>query len=295
MIENMRRLHPRGAANRGVCVDAEGAMLGPDCILVRRTPHGFRALERGHAAALQRCVFDLARDDDWLFRQTQRVTDALDRGEIALAQIYGLYIPVSDLDDRQLKRIATISALCKASYDPDEPRLPQGDPHGGEWTTGDPSTVGTSPDASDLSDSVTPATTDGPATPGLYAMTTDDGSSPAPAANADNNSPSSAKPPMTFEQAPPVPAPPEPAPPPLPSGNDHDTGPTTLGSDDIGDSPPVGSVTTEQPGQSDDAAPDDSLPELGQAPPPDIPEDRPDTTRETTQSCAPLPLGSGAH
>jgi len=34
----MRRLHPRGRESRGVAVDADGAMLGPDCVLVRRTP-----------------------------------------------------------------------------------------------------------------------------------------------------------------------------------------------------------------------------------------------------------------
>jgi hypothetical protein len=30
MLQDMRRLHPRGAGNRGLCVDAEGAMLGSE-------------------------------------------------------------------------------------------------------------------------------------------------------------------------------------------------------------------------------------------------------------------------
>src|SRR5580693_564536 len=99
MLDNMRTLHPRGAANRGICVDAEGAMRGPDCVLVRRTPGGFRAIDRAAASTLQKCLLDTDRDDDWLFQQCRHIAEALDKGEIALAQIYGLRIPISDLDD----------------------------------------------------------------------------------------------------------------------------------------------------------------------------------------------------
>jgi hypothetical protein len=135
MLDNMRTLHPRGAANRGICVDAEGAMLGPDCVLVRHTPGGFRGIGRDDASTVQKCLLDGDRDDDWLFQQCRRIAEALDNGEIALAQIYGLRIPIDDLDDRQLRRIAS-AGLAKASFNPDEPRVPKGDPHGGEWTTG---------------------------------------------------------------------------------------------------------------------------------------------------------------
>jgi hypothetical protein len=83
----MRRLHPRGAANRGICVDAEGATLGPDCILVRRTSRGFRGIERDHADALQKCALVEGQNRDLLFRQSQRIAEALDKGEIAFAQI----------------------------------------------------------------------------------------------------------------------------------------------------------------------------------------------------------------
>src|SRR5580704_5793299 len=79
MLDNMRRLHPRGAANRGICVDAEGAMLGPDCVLVRRTTGGFRAIARGDAVALQKCVLGAGSDEDWLFHQCQRITKRLTR------------------------------------------------------------------------------------------------------------------------------------------------------------------------------------------------------------------------
>jgi hypothetical protein len=134
MYDDMRRLHPRGAANRGICLDAEGAMLGPDCVLVRRTPSGFYTIDRDDASALQKCVLDADRNDDWLFQQCRRIAEALDKGEIALAQIYGLHIPINDLDDRQLNRLA--ATRFSKNFNPDEPRIPKGDPHGGEWTTG---------------------------------------------------------------------------------------------------------------------------------------------------------------
>jgi hypothetical protein len=40
MLTALRPLHPRSREGRGIAVDADGAMLGPDCILVRRTRHG---------------------------------------------------------------------------------------------------------------------------------------------------------------------------------------------------------------------------------------------------------------
>ncbi|HEV2186850.1 MAG TPA: hypothetical protein VGR70_06560 [Stellaceae bacterium] len=132
----MWRLQPRGAANRGVAVDADGAMLGPDCPLVQRTASGFRAASREPVRDMQ-CILGLDKDDpNWLYAQSQRIAEALDRSEIALAQIYGLRIPVRDLDGRQLKQLGALAPLAKADFNPDEPRLPAGQPGGGEWTTG---------------------------------------------------------------------------------------------------------------------------------------------------------------
>jgi hypothetical protein len=136
VFETMRQLHPRGTANRGVCVDADGAVVGPDCVLIRRTPIGYRCVTRTAADDIQRVLLASEDNPDWLYEQGQRIAAALDRGEIALAQIYGLRIPISELDDRQLKRLAAITAFHKIGFDPDEPRIPAGQPGGGEWTTG---------------------------------------------------------------------------------------------------------------------------------------------------------------
>src|SRR5712691_3263940 len=89
----MRRLHPRGRVSWGVVVDADGAMLGPDCVLVRRTPGGFRCLAPGEARALQAAMLGPGPDPDWLFEPSRRIAQALAAGETALAQIYGAVHP----------------------------------------------------------------------------------------------------------------------------------------------------------------------------------------------------------
>jgi hypothetical protein len=134
MLPAMRRLWPRGPGNCGVCVDAAGAMLGPDCPLVRRTAAGFCSLGLAEAWAFQAVALPPGHAEDWLFEQSRRIADALSRGEVALAQIYGLYIPVGELDAAALHRLATAARLLKANFDPDEPRIPKGEPGAGQWT-----------------------------------------------------------------------------------------------------------------------------------------------------------------
>jgi len=68
--------------------------------------------------------------------QCRRIAKALDGGETALAQIFGLRIPVADLDSGSLNRLVTAARFIKANFNPDEPRIPAGQPGGGEWTPG---------------------------------------------------------------------------------------------------------------------------------------------------------------
>jgi hypothetical protein len=136
MFEVMRRLHPRGTASTGITVDPDGAMLGPDCILVRRTADGYRCVSCGEAEALQEFLFADGMELGWLFGQCRRIAKALDGGEIAMAQIFGLRIPIDNLDDASLKQLAAAAPFVKANFSPDEPRIPAGQPGGGEWTDG---------------------------------------------------------------------------------------------------------------------------------------------------------------
>jgi hypothetical protein len=132
MYEVMRRLHPRGTASTGITVDPDGAMLGPDCILVRRTADGYRCVSRGEAGALQEFLFGDDLEPGWFFEQCRHIAKALDNQEIAFAQIFGLRIPLDGLDRKGLRRLALVAPFIKANFNPDEPRIPAGHPGGGE-------------------------------------------------------------------------------------------------------------------------------------------------------------------
>ena len=137
VYEKMRRLDARGPASRGVVVDAQGAMLGPDCVLVRRTAAGYRCVQPAEAAAIQKVLFGAeGGDPDRLFVLSQGIAKALSAGELALAQIYGLRIPIAGLDSGQLRKLTAVAPSLKANFSPDEPRIPAGEPGGGQWTDG---------------------------------------------------------------------------------------------------------------------------------------------------------------
>ena len=130
MQSNLRRLHQRGERSRGLVVDHQGAMLGPNCVLVRRTATGFRCVDRSEADAIQKVAFR-DRRTGWLFDVGCRVANALNAGNVALAQICGVHaVSPTDLDDEQLAKLSK-APITKSGYNPDEPR----DWHG-RWTTG---------------------------------------------------------------------------------------------------------------------------------------------------------------
>jgi hypothetical protein len=128
-----RRLHQRGRDSCGITVDPDGATVGPDYPLVLRTQAGFRPIARAEARALQAAVLVPGYPVDWLFEQCRRIADALSRGELALAQIYGLYIPICEFDEAAPDRPAAAARATKANFNPDQPRVPAGEPAGGEW------------------------------------------------------------------------------------------------------------------------------------------------------------------
>jgi hypothetical protein len=276
MFENMHRLHPRGPASRGICVDADGAMLGPACVLVRQTAHGFQSIERVEAAVLQKRVLGPDRDEDWLFRQSQRIADALGKGEVALAQIYGLRIPVGELDDRLLQRLAKMS-LGKAGYDPNEPRIPKGEPHAGEWTSegggaegGD--TAAADGGADDGGESEGGGNTDGASAPAIG--TSDAAPTSSGNSTGGDGSAASTPPPIKFDW----PSNTSASNPP-PKAQDAAPSPSTLGSPDLGSDPSVAAQTDEgRSVESNGRA--DSQPGVGTPTPPEIPAEEPDTTQQ---------------
>ncbi len=138
MFDNMRRLYPRGPENRGLAVDADGAMLGPDCVLVRRTAQGYRCISRQEGAVLQEFLLGEAKQPDWLFEQCRRILQALADNQVALAQIAGLHLPIVDLDPAGLRQLSRAAPFIRANFNPDEPRIPAGQSNGGEWASDGP-------------------------------------------------------------------------------------------------------------------------------------------------------------
>src|SRR5215469_1447603 len=246
MLQDMRRLHSRGPANRGICVDTDGAMLGPACVLVHRTARDFQSIDRGEAAVLQKCVLGPNRDEDWLYRQSQRIADALRDGEVALAQIYGLRIPVGELDDRLLQRLAKVS-LGKAGYDPDQPRIPKGEPHAGEWTSEGGGTDAEGGDTAEVAGGADDGGGEnGGAAGGASAFTINTGDA---APTSGSNSASGGESANAPQQQPPIkydwPSD-TPASNPPPKAQDAAPGPSTLGSPDLDSAPSVGASTDDK-------------------------------------------------
>lgn len=129
VFATLRGLGARGPQSRRVVVDADGAMLGPDCVLVRRTSAGYRCISFDEAARIQNVLRHQFETPDWLFWQCCRIARALDEGQLSVAQIYALFIRTEPLDDGQVNQLAALAPVVKASFNPDEPR----DAHG-RWT-----------------------------------------------------------------------------------------------------------------------------------------------------------------
>lgn len=125
----MRRLHDRGPGSRGLTVDRDGVMLGPGCVLVRRTPDGYRVANPVEVGAILRFALGEAGEVAGLTTRLGWIARALDQGQVAKAQILGLQLPFDTLGDRELWRLDVGTALVKEGYDPNQPRDERG-----RWT-----------------------------------------------------------------------------------------------------------------------------------------------------------------
>jgi hypothetical protein len=125
----MRRLYERGPGCRGLAVDADGVMLGPDCVLVRRLPGGgYRSADPDAIPLLARTVFDDDAGQRRLPIVLSGIVAALERGDLVKAQLLGLEIPIDRLDEPRLQRLGRALDLLKDGFDPNELR----DAHG-QW------------------------------------------------------------------------------------------------------------------------------------------------------------------
>jgi hypothetical protein len=86
-------------------------------------------------------------DPGRLFGLSRGIAKALNEGELALVQIYGLRIPIARLDSRQLKPLAATAPFIKLNFNPDEAH-----DHRGRWTDAD----GGRPDAGTEREAIPP-------------------------------------------------------------------------------------------------------------------------------------------
>jgi hypothetical protein len=85
-FDEMRRLHDRGPSARGLVVDIEGVKLGPDCVLVARSKTGYRRIDAGVLHRLVKTTFGAGHSLERFSIVLDRITAALDAGDIVKAQ-----------------------------------------------------------------------------------------------------------------------------------------------------------------------------------------------------------------
>ncbi|HYM31356.1 MAG TPA: hypothetical protein VEU47_08670, partial [Candidatus Cybelea sp.] len=87
------------------------------------------------AARLRRFAFgeDLAADP--FIARCRRVDAAIENGKRTQAEQFGISPAIVAIRDQAFRRRAIAEALARAGYNPDEPRVPAGDPDRGRWTT----------------------------------------------------------------------------------------------------------------------------------------------------------------
>jgi hypothetical protein len=153
---NMRRLYRRGKDARGLVIDRDGVMLGPDCVLIEHSGGDYRMVWRSGLRWLARDTLGSAPGLERLPIVLDRIAVALAAGDLVKAQLLGLEIPLGELDDRRLRRLRFAADLLKAGFDPSQARDERG-----RWTSdGDAPSVG-----DDLQSDLLPASFVQPAEP----------------------------------------------------------------------------------------------------------------------------------
>jgi len=126
-----RKLHERGPGARGPVVDRDGVALGPSCSLVESVNGSYRVIEPPAAALLLSTVFDYEEDPRPFLALCHSIAKALCDGNLLRAQLLGLQMPVGPLGPHHLTRLDHFARMAKAGFDPNQPRVANG-----EWDDG---------------------------------------------------------------------------------------------------------------------------------------------------------------
>jgi hypothetical protein len=136
------RLTPRGGGG-GLTCDKAGVALGAADLVRVGADTGRRRCEALPPPAL-RCILSAAYgplSEHVLLRVhrgLRRAASAIEAGDLCLAGIETVLLRLPDLTPQALARLAKVAEITKwgTSWQ-DQPRVPAGQPDGGQWTTGD--------------------------------------------------------------------------------------------------------------------------------------------------------------
>jgi hypothetical protein len=122
-----------------VLVDFDTGVVRRDRLLVQRSPG--MVLFLGFGSRARRLLRFAGNEDpdpdpDPFIARCRRIALAVECGWLGKAQDEGVPRAVLDIEDRAVRRLAIAEALAKAGFNVNEPRVPAGNPGGGEWTVG---------------------------------------------------------------------------------------------------------------------------------------------------------------
>ncbi len=128
-------LASRSSESRGLVCDQQGAMLGPAPLVFPVSGAGGRRIFQAVSAERLGEILKAAYGRDFRFdlaertSQLQAIARALTENRMADALIGAVHLRLPELSETAVQRLAAL-----AKYSPDQPRVPKGNPDGGQWT-----------------------------------------------------------------------------------------------------------------------------------------------------------------
>lgn len=119
----------RGDADGPYC-GTEGLFLGSSPLLLKIGP-SYRVRAADEIAAILAAAYGSASGAVRLLPGLRLVAEALQQGDLARARIAALHLRLGEIAE---DRLARTDALLKDNFDPSQPRVPAGNPDGGQWT-----------------------------------------------------------------------------------------------------------------------------------------------------------------
>ncbi len=129
----MFKLAERRGGNDDTHCGLDGLYLGSSPLIV---PVGgsYRVRAADEITALIAAAYGPGIDAARLLPGLRLAAVALQPGDLTRAMIAAVHLRLGEIGDARLARLARAETLLKNNFDPNEPRVPAGNPDGGQWT-----------------------------------------------------------------------------------------------------------------------------------------------------------------